>query len=195
MASAKLLVLLPLLLLSASAAAHSGASVESVLSEIMSAQQAANAAGIDCNKVAEHQFEELGDALMEQMHPGSAHETMDAMMGGEGSEQLKAMHVSMGKSYLRCDGYAAMMGTGMMGSGMMGTGVSGQTMPYGTMGQGSYGAGMMYPGMLGSSAFWQGTFFAQAVLPWVSTALLAALVVAVVYLAVQIRGMKGSAKT
>src|SRR3990167_496468 len=75
-------------------------SPEEVLSEIRESQGISAATQIDCNKVTEHHFEELGDALMEQMHSGEAHETMDAMMGGEGSESLKAMHVSMGKSYL-----------------------------------------------------------------------------------------------
>jgi len=65
---------------------------------------------------------------MEQMHPGEAHEIMDNMMGGEGSESLKQVHINMAKR-LYCNenvyiGYG-MMGswgmTNMMGRGMMGS--------------------------------------------------------------------------
>src|SRR3989344_1750392 len=98
------------------------ASPAEVLSEIQASQGAFSIEQIDCGKVTELQFEKLGDALMEQMHPGEIHEAMDAMMGGEGSEPLKAIHVSMGRSYLRCNGGNTMMGStrnGMMGFGMM----------------------------------------------------------------------------
>ena len=80
------------------------ASPVEVLSEIQASQRAFSIEQIDCNRVTELHFEKLGDALMEQMHPGEIHEAMDAMMGGEGSQSLKAIHVSMGRSYLRCNG-------------------------------------------------------------------------------------------
>ncbi|MFH1752458.1 MAG: hypothetical protein ABH821_05995 [archaeon] len=113
-----------LILFSLSVFAHENIeSVETVLNKIMASQGVTSLDGIDCDSVSEHQFEELGDAVMEEMHPGEQHELMDEMMGGEGSESLKAMHVSMGRSYLRCNGFgiggSGMMG-GMMGSGMMG---------------------------------------------------------------------------
>ena len=50
---------------------------------------------ISCDKLTDEQLEEIGDYYMEQMHPGEAHEMMDKMMGGEGSEDLKQMHVTM----------------------------------------------------------------------------------------------------
>ena len=80
-----------------------------------------------CGKLSDEQLEAIGDYYMEQMHPGEAHEIMDNMMGGEGSESLKQVHINMAKR-LYCNenvyiGYG-MMGswgmTNMMGRGMMG---------------------------------------------------------------------------
>lgn len=51
---------------------------------------------VPCEELSESDLEELGDYYMEQMHPGEAHERMDAMMGGEGTEELRQAHVSMG---------------------------------------------------------------------------------------------------
>jgi len=81
-----------------------------------------------CDKLSDEQLEAIGDYYMEQMHPGEAHEIMDNMMGGEGSESLKQVHINMAKR-LYCNdnvyiGYG-MMGSGgmmnMMGRGMMGS--------------------------------------------------------------------------
>ena len=84
---------------------------------------------ISCDKLSNEQLEAIGDYYMEQMHPGEAHEIMDNMMGGEGSESLKQVHINMAKR-LYCNenvyigygmmGYGGMMGNYMMGSGMMG---------------------------------------------------------------------------
>src|SRR3989338_8145901 len=63
-------------------ASENTASPAEVLSEIQVSQDTISFDQIDCNKVSERQFEELGDALMEQMHPGEVHEAMDAMMQG-----------------------------------------------------------------------------------------------------------------
>lgn len=79
-----------------------------------------------CEALNDHQLEEIGEYYMEQMHPGEAHERMDAMMGGEGSASLKQAHVNLAKSFY-CGEEAAMpmsmmntiMGRGV--SGMMGT--------------------------------------------------------------------------
>ena len=84
--------------------------------------------GISCDKLTDEQLEAMGDYYMEQMHPGEAHEMMDQMMGGEGSDSLKQMHIQMAKR-LYCNEYVGgMMGSGgmmgmmnMMGGNMMGS--------------------------------------------------------------------------
>jgi len=82
---------------------------------------------MSCDKLSNEQLEAIGDYYMEQMHPGEAHEIMDNMMGGEGSESLKQVHINMARR-IYCNeniyiGYG-MMGSGgmmnMMGRGMMG---------------------------------------------------------------------------
>ena len=103
---------------------------------------------VPCSELTEDQLENMGDYYMEQMHSGEAHELMDKMMGGEGSETLKQVHIQMAKR-IYCDdtsgmanygmmGMMSMMGGGMMnmaGSGMMGN------LGYGMMGNLGYGAG------------------------------------------------------
>ena len=80
-----------------------------------------------CDKLSNEQLEAIGDYYMEQMHPGESHELMDNMMGGEGSESLKQVHINMAKR-LYCN-ENVYIGYGMMGSGgrmnMMGRGLMG----------------------------------------------------------------------
>lgn len=101
-----------------------------------------------CSKLTENQLEILGDYLMEQMHPGEAHEAMDKMMGGEGSESLRQMHIAMAKR-IYCNDVSGMVNYGMMG--MMGYGGMRNMMA------GNFGYGMMgYPsyGMMGGYGYW-----------------------------------------
>lgn len=110
-----------------------------------------------CSELNEAQLEHIGDYLMEQMHPGEAHELMDKMMGGEGSESLSQMHIAMAKR-LYCNdtsgmanyGMMGMMGQGMMNGGMMnmmgsnmmssgGVNMMGANFGYGMMGKYGYG--------------------------------------------------------
>lgn len=86
-------------------------SVETVLADILKEHGVSTVAKLDIKKVSEDQWERLGDAVMEIHHPGAAHETMDRMMGGEGSDSLRQMHINMGKSYL---GYGKGSGVGSM---------------------------------------------------------------------------------
>lgn len=115
-----------------------GESIEAVLQDILVKQNSNTVQELDCEKVGGSDLERLGDAVMEQQHPGQAHEVMDKMMGGEGSESLRQMHSNMGNAYLGCGehyGPGMMMGGGMMGYGnnrdfqnqssMMGYGVLG----------------------------------------------------------------------
>lgn len=75
--------------------------------------------GISCDKLTDEQLEAMGDYYMEQMHPGEAHEIMDQMMGGEGSENLKQVHIRMAKR-LYCNEDVGGMMNMMMGGSMMG---------------------------------------------------------------------------
>ena len=79
---------------------------------------------VSCSKLSNEQLETIGDYYMEQMHPGDAHDVMDLMMGGEGSESLKQVHINIAKSFYCGENNAmspAMMNM-MMGRGnrMMG---------------------------------------------------------------------------
>jgi len=90
--------------------------------------------GVGCTDLTDGQLEIIGDYYMEQMHPGEAHEIMDEMMGGEGSESLKQIHTNMARR-LHCDeniyvGYGVMGYGGMMG-GLWGNNVVGPGMMWG----------------------------------------------------------------
>jgi len=98
--------------------------LKSTLQNIYSSQNVSSRAAVDCSKVTDDQFNKLGDAYMGVMLPNQQqHESMDNMMGGEGSASLKQAHINMGRSYLGCWSnynsgpvYMPMMG----GFGMMG---------------------------------------------------------------------------
>lgn len=102
---------------------------------------------IACEDLSEDDLELIGDYYMEQMHPGEAHEAMDEMMGGEGSESLRQMHINMARSFY-CGEHDAMgpqsmqtmMSGGMMGNNMMMGGMMGNNMMY----TGQAGQAMMY---------------------------------------------------
>ena len=101
--------------------------------------------GISCDKLTDEQLEAMGEYYMEQMHPGEAHELMDEMMGGEGSDSLKQMHIQMAKRLYCNEDVSGMMGSG----GMVGL------MPL-MMGNNMVGSGMMgnYPAYYGYNNFW-----------------------------------------
>lgn len=129
------------------------ASVETVLQDILSQQKVSTIQQLDLSKISDDDWEKLGDAVMEQAHPGQAHEAMDQMMGGEGSASLRQMHIYMGRAYL---GYGTNnnYGYGMMGGGFMGGGMMGFGANQGFQGQypgNGYGAMMGYNSYLGAN--------------------------------------------
>lgn len=118
---------------------------------------------VGCDTLSDEQREAIGEYLMEQMHPGEAHELMDQMMGGEGSESLEQMHMQMARGL-----YCNEDGEGMMDSGMMQG--NGTVMPMGMMmnmmdGGNTGGGGMMgnNAGMMGSSL---GNSWSTGYSPW-----------------------------
>lgn len=146
-----------------------GESVEVVLQELLNQQKVSTVQELDLSKVSDDDWERLGDAVMELQHPGEAHEIMDRMMGGEGSDSLRQMHINMGQAYL---GYSS--GNGYYGSGMMGGGMMGYSnnrsfnSPAGMMGFGSmmgyrayvgYGVLGMATWVLAIAFFATGTYY------------------------------------
>ncbi len=109
-----------------------------------------------CTSLTEDQLEDIGDYLMEQIHPGEVHEIMDRMMGGEGSESLRLMHIAMAKR-LYCNDFTDSVNYGMMGYGMMGSGL-GRNINYGNGGMMNMMGGMMGGsfgyGMMGNYGYW-----------------------------------------
>ncbi|GIW62916.1 MAG: hypothetical protein KatS3mg090_0742 [Patescibacteria group bacterium] len=90
-------------------------SVDDIVSLILENQNIDNIEKINCTKVTDQEFEALGEALMDYMHPDEKeHQAMDKMMGGEGSESLKQAHILMGKRYLGCDNVPGFMGMSEM---------------------------------------------------------------------------------
>lgn len=95
--------------------------IDEVLAEILQAQNVNELSQLECDKITEGQFERLGDAWMGVMHPDDiVHESMDKMMGGEGSESLRRAHISMGQRYLGCGSTGGSSMGVMMGMPMMG---------------------------------------------------------------------------
>ena len=99
------------------------ASLDQVIDEIRSEMGLSAEEAIDPDAVPEILLEQLGDAVMAEIHPNErVHSWMDSMMGGEGSESLASAHRWMGYRYLTDGseyGYGR-RGMRMMGSGMMG---------------------------------------------------------------------------
>ncbi len=104
-----------LVLVSSTYANMASSSVEDMMDSMMMSQNVNDIKNLDCSKIPDSEFEELGDATMERMVGGSElHEQMDTMMGGEGSASLTQMHIIMGKNWLSCTSLQGMMGSNMM---------------------------------------------------------------------------------
>lgn len=104
---------------------HAELNIGDTIGQIQEAQQVDSLEKINCDKITDEQLEKLGETFMAIIHPDPRqHELMDQMMGGEGSEPLKAAHIMMGSRYLGCTSGMGMMGgqsdsMPMMGGGMM----------------------------------------------------------------------------
>ncbi|MBS3051920.1 MAG: hypothetical protein J4428_00925 [Candidatus Aenigmarchaeota archaeon] len=93
--------------------------------------------GISCDKITNEQLEQIGEYLMEQMHPGEGHELMHQMMGmKEGTEIEEQFHIDMAKM-MYCGETNSAMGGNMMNMMM------GQNMMQGIGGYWS-GLGILY---------------------------------------------------
>lgn len=66
---------------------------------------------IKCSELSPDQLEKIGDYYMELMAPGQGHEVMDQMMGDQGSDSLRQMHILMARRWYCGD----QVGMGMMG--------------------------------------------------------------------------------
>ena len=128
--------------------------------------------GISCDKLTDEQLESIGDYYMEQMHPGEQHELMDKMMGGEGSDTLKQMHIQMAKRLYCKEDVGGMMSGGMMNM-MMGSGGMMNMM----------GTNMM-SGSFGGSSWW--LWSVVGMLFWI--ALLVALILLIIWLYKKVAG-------
>ena len=81
-----------------------------------------------CDNLGNEELEDIGEYLMEQMHPGEAHKLMHQMMGfKEGDPAEAQFHINLARSiYCENNGRTGMMGlrtmmnSGMFAGGMMG---------------------------------------------------------------------------
>jgi len=142
--------------------ADSSGSVADVLNEIKQSQNISQNQDIKCDKVTNDQFEKLGDAVENVAHPNEQQRNlMEQMMGGEGSNSLKAAYTVMGQRYLGCTaGYYGTMGGYSDTLASDGYNMMGSNGYYGMMGGNGY-YGMMgnwgYAGWLGwliMALFW-----------------------------------------
>jgi len=111
-------LLLPVTNIALADSNHS-APLEVVVEQITATHNVSDIEDIDCSLISSEEFERLGDAAMQEMAGNQeAHEQMDQMMGGEGSESLTAMHEHMGRMYVDCNDGGFGMGQ-TPGGGMM----------------------------------------------------------------------------
>ncbi len=89
--------------------------LDQIVANMLTGQGVSSINQIDCSKVSVLDFEDLGNTIMERMVGNhELHEQMDEMMGGEGSESLRQMHIVMGKNWVGCGNDSAMMNNNMM---------------------------------------------------------------------------------
>ena len=102
--------------------------------------------GAKCDTLTSEGLEAIGEYLMEQMHPGEAHDQMHKMMGvEEGTAYHDQFHVNMAEMMYCGTGTTGMMPMmmNMMGGGMMQGGM-----------MGNFGGGNMMGGMDSWAGSW-----------------------------------------
>lgn len=131
---------------------------------------------ISCSEITDDQLELIGDYYMEQMHSGEAHERMDAFLGGEGSDNLRQMHILLAKNFYCGDhqGMTPAMMSMMMNRGMMGYGSSSGWL--GSM-MGSSGGMMGWSGRMMSGYGWSNFLLVVYVLLLIGVVVLIALLI------------------
>lgn len=116
----KSLFLIILILILPTVFAHIGE--EDTKTEELAEAKALIDSKISCDKLTNDQLEIIGEYMMEQMHPGEAHEQMHASMDiEEGTEAEEEFHINIAKSmYCQQGGMMNMaMGENMMGNNIM----------------------------------------------------------------------------
>ncbi|NCO04685.1 MAG: hypothetical protein GW939_00895 [Candidatus Magasanikbacteria bacterium] len=127
---------------------------------------------VSCDDLNDNQLESIGEYIMGEMHPSDSHKAMDEMMGGEGSDSLRQVHIFMARHGYCSDATGMRMmenwnimgssnntGVSMMGGNMMNWGNSGVTNQQGNLR--SYNTGMMnFPNT------WSGGMSITSVLLW-----------------------------
>ena len=111
--------------------------LNNLTNDIFKSQKVNSISKLDCKKINNDQFEKVGDAWMDvRIGNEATHQSMDDMMGGEGSQSLTNAHIQMGESYLGCTSTNANYGWMSMMSGFNNTAKGGAS---NMMGFGNYG--------------------------------------------------------
>lgn len=112
-------------MMGSSATAQQNQELQKQVNAVYASQQISSLDKLNCQKVTNDQFENVGDAYMGVMAGNEqSHSQMEQRMGGEGSEELRNVHIQMGEKYLGCQtnkggGYSMMGWNGYGYSGMM----------------------------------------------------------------------------
>ena len=125
----------------------SNANIDTALQDIYKDQNISDPDKINCSKITDEQFENLGDAYMGLGITEAQHTAMENMMGGEESTTLKQAHINMGRAYIGC--WANYNGVALKMSMMGGSYSTDKNYRGGMMGWGSMmGRGYISSGMV-----------------------------------------------
>ncbi len=78
--------------------------LQNMTNDLLKSQNVTSVSQINCAKIASDELVKLGDAWMDVEIPNQqAHQAMDNMLGGDGSQSLDAAHTQMALRYLGCN--------------------------------------------------------------------------------------------